>query len=103
MICKFLRQIYKILAAHTRPIIKIFKLSFVRVQQNEDYLKWLGNNVKQKRIKSNMSQQELADNANVAKSTIQRIEKGELNPTITVLIKINDAIGSDICELIKRS
>lgn len=72
------------------------------MQQNEDYLKWLGNNVKQKRIKSDMSQQELADNANVAKSTIQRIEKGELNPTITVLIKISDAIGSDICELIKR-
>lgn len=91
------------MVAYTRPLIKIFKLSFVRVQQNDDYLKWLGNNLKQRRIKSEMSQQELADNANVAKSTIQRIEKGELNPTITVLLKINEAFGSDICELIKRS
>ncbi len=73
------------------------------MQQKEDYLKWLGNNVKQKRIKSNMSQQELADNANVAKSTIQRIEKGELNPTITVLIKISDALDSDLCMLIIKN
>jgi len=72
------------------------------VQQNDDYLKWLGNNLKQRRIKSEMSQQELADNANLAKSTIQRIEKGELNPTITVILKITEAIGSDICELIKK-
>lgn len=72
------------------------------MQQNDDYLKWLGNNLKQRRIKSEMSQQELADNANLAKSTIQRIEKGELNPTITVILKITEAIGSDICELIKK-
>ncbi len=69
----------------------------------EDYLKFLGENVKRKRMQLSISQQELADNANVAKSTIQRIEKGQLNPTITILYKISESLEIDICELIKKN
>lgn len=52
------------------------------------------------RNNAGFSQQELADNSNVAKSTIQRIEKGELNPSIILLRNISEAMNVDLCILI---
>ena len=60
---------------------------------NSEYLKKLGENLRIKRQEALLSQQELADISNVAKSTIQRIEKGSLNPSITNLKAICDALN----------
>jgi len=60
---------------------------------NSEYLKKLGENLRIKRQEALLSQQELADISNVAKSTIQRIEKGTLNPSITNLKAICDALN----------
>lgn len=69
-------------------------------QQGKKHLQLIGNNIRKKRNELCMSQQELADNADVAKSTIQRIEKGEMNPSILTLINISLALEIDLSKLI---
>ena len=69
-------------------------------QQGKKYLQFIGNNIRKKRNELAISQQELADNADVAKSTIQRIEKGEMNPSILTLINISLALEIDLSKLI---
>ncbi len=67
---------------------------------NNDFLKILGENLRKKREELAMSQQLLADISNVAKSTIQRIEKGTLNPSVLNLKGICEALGITIQDLI---
>lgn len=69
-------------------------------QQGKKYLHLIGNNIRKKRDELGISQQILADNADVAKSTIQRIEKGEMNPSILTLINISLALEIDLSKLI---
>jgi transcriptional regulator with XRE-family HTH domain len=70
------------------------------MDKNKEYLQQIGNNLRKIRNNAGFSQQELADNSNVAKSTIQRIEKGELNPSILLLKNISEAMGVDLSSLI---
>ncbi len=72
------------------------------MRQGEKYLQLIGNNIRKKRSIKGISQQELADNSDVAKSTIQRIEKGEMNPSILTLIKISLSLEMDFTELLKK-
>ena len=69
-------------------------------QQGKKYLQLIGNNIRKKRNQLGISQQELADNADIAKSTLQRIEKGDMNPSILTLKSISIALDIDLSELI---
>lgn len=69
-------------------------------QQSKKYLQLIGNNIRKKRNEKKISQQELADDSNVAKSTIQRIEKGEMNPSLLTLKVISVALEIDLEVLI---
>jgi transcriptional regulator with XRE-family HTH domain len=71
-------------------------------RQGKKYLQLLGTNIRGKRKQKGISQQELADNADIAKSTIQRIENGEMNPTILMLRNIGLTLETDLAELIKE-
>jgi transcriptional regulator with XRE-family HTH domain len=71
------------------------------MDKDKEYLAFIGSNLRKKRDEFGISQQELADNSNIAKSTVQRIEKGTLNPSITILKNISNAMNIDICELLK--
>ncbi len=68
---------------------------------NEKILKSIGDNIRKIRDSKNISQQELADHSNVAKSTIHRIENGKLNPSIVTIIKICDFLEINIEQIIK--
>ncbi|MGV3630258.1 MAG: helix-turn-helix domain-containing protein [Bacteroidota bacterium] len=70
------------------------------MDKNKQYLQHIGNNLRKIRTKAGFSQQELADNSNVAKSTIQRIEKGDLNPSVTLMKNISDALNIDLSSMI---
>lgn len=48
--------------------------------------------IKTKRQKTKMSQQELADSAGIPKSTIGRIESGSTSPKVETLLKISKAL-----------
>jgi transcriptional regulator with XRE-family HTH domain len=69
-------------------------------QQGKKYLQLIGNNIRKKRDEKGISQQELADYSDVAKSTIQRIELGEMNPSILILKSISNALEIELSELI---
>ncbi len=71
------------------------------MDKNKEFLIKLGENLRKIRNERKLSQQELADNCNVDKSTIYRIEKGQINPTITTVINICDVLKIDIFELTK--
>lgn len=57
----------------------------------QEYIKLLGVRIRQLREEKNISQQFLADICNMPKSTIGRIERGEVSVTIKSIIKIANA------------
>ena len=61
----------------------------------------LGKRVKEYRIGKKLSQEELAAKANVHRTYIGMIERGEKNITITNLKKISDALEVDLSILTK--
>lgn len=63
-------------------------------------LKVLAKNIRKYREIKNLSQDRLALECDVAKSTIQRIEWGKLNPRITIVIRISKALDVAIGDLI---
>jgi putative transcriptional regulator len=67
----------------------------------KSFLGLLGNNIRKYRALKSYSQSNLSDDCNIAKSTIQRIESGKLNPTILMLKKIASNLEVEIEDLIK--
>ncbi len=59
--------------------------------------------VKFERLKRNLSQEELAFQANLNKNTIGKIERGEVSPTIETLEKLAEAFGIEFLELVDVS
>lgn len=51
-----------------------------------------GVHVRQLREKSNMSQQDLANDCNISKRQIGRIERGEINTTLGTIVNIANAL-----------
>lgn len=71
------------------------------MDKGNEYLLAIGNNIRRLRNEKGISQQELADNSNIAKSTVQRIENGSLNPTILMLNTISQSLEISLEILIK--
>ncbi len=57
--------------------------------------KLIGLRVREKRIAAQLSQEGLANLANVDRSYVGRIERGKVNMTIDVLYKLSEVIGCD--------
>lgn len=57
------------------------------------------NNVKITRIKTSMTQEQLAKEVNVTRQTIGLIEKGEYNPSLQLCISIAKALNKTLDEL----
>lgn len=71
------------------------------METQNNLLEKIGDNIRSFRNIKSKSQQILADECNIAKSTIQRIESGKLNPTILMLQKIAYTLEVDLEELIR--
>lgn len=67
--------------------------------QNEDFLK-LGYKIKFERGKQKISQLELALKTGLTTRTVSRIECGTIDPKLSTLIKIADALGIKIMDLL---
>ena len=61
----------------------------------------LGQNLRKLRLKKNMSQVDLATSLNVDRAYISNIENGRMNPTLSTLEKLAEAIGVNSSELLK--
>lgn len=66
----------------------------------ETFLINLGIHIRQLREKKNLSQQNLADDCDIPKTQIGRIERAEINTTIRTLCKIANALEIEPKELL---
>jgi len=62
--------------------------------KNPDSIKAFGLHLRKLRDKHGLSQQDIADRADINKKTIQRIENGKLNPSLETLVAL--ALGLEI-------
>jgi uncharacterized cupin superfamily protein len=54
------------------------------------------------RIAGQMSLQALADRANVSKSMISKVERGDTQPSLDVAVRLAEALGSTVSEMLRR-
>ena len=65
--------------------------------------KKIGMKIKLLRTMSKLSQEKLAEFADINKNTIGLIERGEISPTVETLEKISTALGIELKELVDVS
>jgi transcriptional regulator with XRE-family HTH domain len=61
----------------------------------------VGKRIVEIRTEKNISQQELASKCNFEKSNMSRLEKGNVNATLSTLEKVCDALQIEYIELFK--
>ena len=66
---------------------------------NHAHLKTLGQRLRDKRKSLNWTQEHLADKAEIDRSYIGGVERGERNLTFTILCQICMALSCDVAEL----
>jgi transcriptional regulator with XRE-family HTH domain len=62
----------------------------------------VGLNLQRLRREKGLSQEELADRAQIHQTYLSGVERGRRNPTITVLQRIAEALEADITDLVER-
>ena len=68
--------------------------------KNKVLIKSLGERIRKLRNEKGISQEELANEADIPLSQIGRIERGETNPTISSLFVISQALDIDLKNLV---
>jgi transcriptional regulator with XRE-family HTH domain len=69
----------------------------------EEILKAFSIHLRYLRNEKGMSQQQLANEADISKRAIQKIENGMQNPSLTILFALSEALDISICSLIDLS
>lgn len=62
----------------------------------------VGNRIKRLRTKKGLSQEKLAELAELNMSYVGQVERGEKNPSIETVYRICKALGADMSELFKN-
>lgn len=68
---------------------------------NEEIYKRFGNNVREFRLKRNLSQEKLAELSDLHRTYIGGIERGERNLSLKNIYKIAEALNIKVSELFK--
>jgi transcriptional regulator with XRE-family HTH domain len=66
------------------------------------WLKQLGDNIRRERTAKGMSQQQLAEFADLNIRNVQRIEAGEIDVLLTTVVRIKKALGCSLERLIPK-
>lgn len=74
----------------------IYKVS----AKKDKYLFQLGEKIRDLRLQKNLSQFELAVKLNRDQQSIQRVEKGRVNPSIYFLVEIAEALKVEVEEIL---
>jgi transcriptional regulator with XRE-family HTH domain len=64
--------------------------------------KKIGKSIKARRKALRVTQQQLAQLANVSVNTLYKIERGQANPTLETLDGIADVLGMEVCLKVKK-
>jgi transcriptional regulator with XRE-family HTH domain len=67
-----------------------------------DVRKRVGLNLQAIRRSRQLTQEELSDRAGVHQTYLSGLEHGKRNPTVAVLQKLAEALGSDIEDLVRK-
>lgn len=81
-----------------KPILFIPHLEGVLIKDKK-FVKAFGERIRQLRIQKGMSQEELANTAEIPINQVGRIERGEINTTIVTIKAISDALKVEVKEL----
>jgi len=65
-------------------------------------MKVVGGNVRRERLRKGLTQEKLAELANLNPRTIQKIEAGSLNILLTTSVRIKDSLGCRWDELLGK-
>lgn len=69
--------------------------------KNQEFISAFGNNLRKLRIEAKLSQEDLANDSNIPLSQIGRIERGEINTTISTVHVLSKALSLSPSELFK--
>lgn len=61
-----------------------------------------GKQLKKLRVSAKLSQEKLAEKADLHRNYIGDVERGERNPTLLTLMKISKALGISLSDLLKN-
>ena len=64
-------------------------------------LKRMGSRIRQRRREIGLTQEDLADNADLSPHYVSQIEAGRRNPTFSVLFRLSVALELDLGDLVK--
>ena len=70
-------------------------------QRNNKFIKAFGDNLRKIRIRKGMSQETLAMSADMERSQVARIERGEINTTISTVLAIANALEVEVTDLFR--
>lgn len=62
----------------------------------------LGKHLKERRNQLGITQLDLADLAGISANTLYKIERGQANPTLQVLVKLVDVLGMEFKLAVKK-
>lgn len=79
---------------------RVTDLAFVKYKKNQALITAVGKRVRELREQNNLSQQELANKANMELSQLNRIELGKINTSISHLGAISEALGVPLPEIV---
>lgn len=72
----------------------------IQMTEEQNYLKGFAENVKRKRELQGLSQEKLAERAELHRTYIGMVERMERNPSLVSVYKIAKGLGTDIKELV---
>lgn len=71
--------------------------------QEKEKINRFGQSLRKARLAAGLTQEELADRADLDRSYIGGVERGERNPTLVVIEKIAEGLGVPLVELFSYS
>jgi transcriptional regulator with XRE-family HTH domain len=77
-----------------------FLLCYIFVPQRSNISKALGQTIRARRLKAGLSQEQLAEKANLARNYIGNIERAEYKVTVETLAQIAKALGVRVRDLV---
>jgi transcriptional regulator with XRE-family HTH domain len=69
---------------------------------NQPHRRLLGETIRAKRKSANLTQEKLAEKADLSTIFISRIERGKESPSVDSLVKIARALSTNVRDLVKR-
>ena len=69
---------------------------YICIESTLNHTMNLASIIRERRVKLNISQSDLAQMADVGIATVKDIERGQGNPRLTTLLKIMEVLGMDI-------